>query len=151
MLKTLIIPVLLLFTCNTVFSDEFYNTQQRLDYYSYSKLIILTLASYNVNIYIDNHYCGMNRCLKQWCRRQCQPTSQFPEMSTISWQRSTLSHLHALDTATSIVLISITYQSHRASKHSAAGKMVVRTQSPPNKSAWPSPDPDSNSGLKLPT
>ena len=28
---------------------------------------------------------------------------------------------------TRIVLISITYQSHRASKHSAAGKEVVRT------------------------
>ena len=33
---------------------------------------------------------------------------------TITWQRSTRSDLHALDAATRIVLISITYQSQRA-------------------------------------
>ena len=38
----------------------------------------------------------------------------FPELSTITWQRGTRSDLHALDAATHIVLISITYQSHRA-------------------------------------
>ena len=48
-------------------------------------------------------------------------------LSTITCQRSTRSDLHALDGPTRIALISITYQSHIASKHSAAGKEVVRT------------------------
>ena len=62
-------------------------------------------------------------------------TTLFSGLSTITWQRSTRSDLHDLDAAPRIVLISI---------------HVVRTLSQPHiKSAWPSPDPDSNSGLQV--
>ena len=38
-------------------------------------------------------------CLKWCCRRQWQTHSLFPGLSTITWQRSTRSDLHALDAA----------------------------------------------------
>ena len=58
---------------------------------------------------------GYYLCLKRCSRRQWQPHSLFPGLWTITWLQDTRSDLHALEAATRIVLISITYKSHGAS------------------------------------
>ena len=47
--------------------------------------------------YEDTYNQGLY--LKLCCRRQWQPHSLFPGLSTITWQRSSRSDLHALDAA----------------------------------------------------
>ena len=74
----------------------------------------------------DEDNCNLDGylCLKWYCRRQWQPHSRFPGLSTTTWKRVTRSDLYALDTATRIVLISITHQSHRAD---CIAKLVKRS------------------------